>query len=186
MMRFFVAIKQALTATGRSPNSGARSDQSLLQKAETSHNVSPYQSFDTPNTADTWSSDPGAFIELRLELKPRQADITTTHYSTCGYLNGNASLPRTANSGYDCRVDTKNAIWGFCSTAILAVSDCGFVGGCVDTHACDSGCGISGDPGVTTSTWFVNILTPALAIPFPSPTTALFYLIAKIQTVFSG
>ncbi|KAF6234335.1 hypothetical protein HO173_007368 [Letharia columbiana] len=163
MNPFFVAVKQALISTGRDPSPNgcpeeaklAKSDQSRLRKVKTSrNNVSRYESLDTPNTPNTSGSDPRAFSEPHPELKPRQAawqaDTPTTDVSTCGYLNGNASLPRTANPGFDCRVDNKNAIWGFCSTAILAVSDCGLVGGCVDAHACDGGCGISGDPNATT------------------------------------
>lgn len=181
-MRFFVAIRQTLVsaiAKGQDPNVSnggpdeaklARSDQSRLQKVKTSNNnVSQYESLVTPNTPNTWVSDLESLIELHPELKPRQADTSKTYVSTCGYLNGNASLPRTANSGFDCRVDTKNAIWGFCPTTVLAVSDCGLVGGCVDAHACDFGCGISGDPTVTTFTWFVNPLTSALAILVPNP-----------------
>lgn len=191
MNPFSVAVKQALISTGRDPNPNldgcpeeaklAKSDQSRFRKVKTSrNNVSRYESLDTPNTPNTSGSDPRAFSELHPELKPRQAawqaDTPTTDVSTCGYLNGNASLPRTANPGFDCRVDNKNAIWGFCSTAILAVSDCGLVGGCVDAHACDGGCGISGDPNATTVGWFVNLLVAALAILFPSlaPGTGLF------------
>lgn len=180
MMRFFVAIKQALISAGRYPNRGAstggtttaRSDQSLLQEAKIFHNFSQYETLETPN--------------IHLKLKPRQADTPTTDFSTCGYLNGDASLPRTANSGFDCRVDTKNAIWGFCPTTILAVSNCGLVGGCVDAHACEFGCGISGNPTVTTFTWFVNLLSSAFANHFPDTTSALVYLIANTQSVLSG
>ncbi len=150
-------------------------EQSRLGKAKTSHhhdfsqynNNAGHGSLDTVNPPDSSSPEPGAFNQLHPELKPRQADTTNTYVSTCGYLNGDANLPRTADSGFDCRVDTKNAIWGFCPTTVNAVSDCGLVGGCVDAHACAFGCGISDDSTITTFTWFVPLLTPILAILFP-------------------
>ena len=194
-MRFLVAIKQALLpAVGRGTNGGTEatkldmSDKLRLQTAKASYNNLQDEShtLDPFNTSNTWESDPATFIELHPKLKPRQADDSTTYASTCGYLNGNFSLPRTANPGFDCRVDTKNAIWGFCPTTVLAVSDCGLVGGCVDMHACRSGCGISGDPTITTFTWFVNLLTSTLTIIFPSATSALVCLIENTQVVLSG
>ena len=173
-MRFLVALNFIISATttGRGSRHDeeaklvAKSDQLRLQKAKTPHNASRYESLDTPNTPDTWASESGAFTELRPKLKPRQTDTLSTYVSTCGYLNGDANLPRTANLGFDCRVDTKNAIWGFCPTTIVAVSNCGLVGGCVDAHACNTGCGISGDPSITTFTWLVHLLASALAIIF--------------------
>src|SRR6266536_6288036 len=53
------------------------------------------------------------------ELKRRQ---TTTDSSTCGFKDGDKNQPRTANSGYDCRVDTKNGLWGFCPTTVISAS----------------------------------------------------------------
>ena len=186
-------LKQTWFSAGRGSNSGpneanrsAASHQSrwlrLQNPKQLLSDVFQHESFDTPDTPNTWAPDLGGFIAL----KPRQGDNLNINVSTCGYLNGDASKPRTADSGFDCRVDTKNAIWGFCPTTILAVSNCGLVGGCVDAHACDSGCGISGDPTVTTFTWFVNPFAPGLAIFFPSPTSALVYLIASIQIALSG
>ena len=134
------------------------SDQSRLPNPNTSfYNLtrSQYKSLQRPTTPDPWPSDSEVFAEPLPELKPRQVDNPTTDVSTCGYRNGNLSQIRTANSGYDCRVYTEYSIWGFCPTTVLAVSDCGFSGSCVDTHACDGGCGILGDPSVTTCTWYV-------------------------------
>lgn len=186
-MSVFITIKQALNpSTGRRTNGGydeakiAKSHQSPLQKVKASNNVS-HSKLESLDTSDIWRPDTRTFLELHSELKPRQADTSNTYVSTCGYLNGDASQPRTANIGFDCRVDTKNAIWGFCPTTVSAVSDCGLVGGCVDAYACDTGCGISGDPSVTTFTWSVNFLTPTLTILFFTPTSALVYLIANTQ-----
>lgn len=122
------------------------------------HNLSrsqyQYQSLHRPTTSNPWPSDSTLFAEPLPELKPRQVDPLITDVSTCGYRNGNPSQIRTANSGFDCRVYTEYAIWGFCPTTVSAVSDCGLVGSCVDAHACDSGCGILGNPSVTTFTWY--------------------------------
>lgn len=85
----------------------------------------------------------------------RQRAITT-EMSTCGYESGNPTLIRTANSGYDCRVDTARGLWGFCPTTVISASDCGLAGYCVDTGKCSTGCGtLSGESTVTTFTWCV-------------------------------
>lgn len=86
------------------------------------------------------------------ELRKRQ---TTTQISTCGYDNGDPTKPRTANSGFDCRVDTKNGLWGFCPTTVIAASDCGLAGFCVDGSDCSGGCGLLGVSSITTFTWSV-------------------------------
>ena len=172
-MRLLAAINQALfSAASRGSNGSAEatklasSDLLRLQKVNVSDNDLQYrsQTLDLSNVPNASESDSVPFIELHPELRPRQADDSSTFVSTCGYLNGNASLPRTAAPGYDCRVDTANAIWGFCPTTISSVSDCGLAGGCVDAHACATGCGIFGDPTITTFTWFVNLLASALSI----------------------
>lgn len=89
------------------------------------------------------------------ELKRRQQ--TTTFVSTCGFNDGDANQPRTANSGFDCRVDTQHALWGFCPTTVISATDCGLAGNCVDSHSCSNGCGITGTPGITTFTWYVHL-----------------------------
>ncbi|KUI61181.1 hypothetical protein VP1G_11197 [Cytospora mali] len=71
--------------------------------------------------------------------------------STCGYLDGNPSSARIASSGYNCRVDTANGLWGFCPTTVIAATDCGFAGYCYDTGDCLQGCG-SPNRGLTTFT----------------------------------
>lgn len=73
--------------------------------------------------------------------------------STCGYLNGDPSKPRTANAGYNCRVDTQNGLWGFCPTSVIAASDCGLAGSCVDDFKCSKGCGFVDKTQLTTITW---------------------------------
>jgi hypothetical protein len=77
--------------------------------------------------------------------------------STCGFLDGRADQARTANPGFDCRVDTKNAIWGFCPTTVVVASDCGLAGACVDSHGCSTGCGIRSVSTITTFTWYAQI-----------------------------
>lgn len=91
------------------------------------------------------------------ELKKRQ---TTSQRSTCGYTNGDKTKPRTADSGFNCRVDTKNALWGFCPTSVVSAKDCGLVGNCIDANSCSNGCGIFGTPGITTFTWSVDPFPP--------------------------
>lgn len=85
-------------------------------------------------------------------LVARDQGINTA-MSTCGYLNGDPSRPRTANSGYDCRVDAANQLWGFCPTTVIAASDCGLAGSCIDQYKCSSGCGAAGKTQLTTFTW---------------------------------
>lgn len=92
----------------------------------------------------------------------RQRAITT-EMSTCGYENGDPTLIRTANSGYDCRVDTAMALWGFCPTTVISASDCGLAGYCIDTGSCSDGCGSLSDVStITTFTWCVSS-APALS-----------------------
>ncbi|KAG6037758.1 hypothetical protein E4U41_004787 [Claviceps citrina] len=61
-----------------------------------------------------------------------------TELSTCGYQDGDAKKSRTANSGYNCRVETAHGIWGFCPTTVIAATDCGLAGGCLDNYSCSS------------------------------------------------
>jgi hypothetical protein len=76
--------------------------------------------------------------------------------NTCGFYDGDASKPRTAEPGFACRVDIKNGIWGFCPTSVIAATDCGLAGACVDSHACTDGCGIIGETTITTASWYVE------------------------------
>ncbi|SCO49885.1 uncharacterized protein FFMR_09881 [Fusarium fujikuroi] len=80
-------------------------------------------------------------------LEPR---AISTELSTCGYLDGDPKKKRTADSGFNCRVDTRNGLWGFCTTTVLTASDCGLAGSCVDRHDCSDGCGMTGSKGLTT------------------------------------
>ncbi|UNI22183.1 hypothetical protein JDV02_008094 [Purpureocillium takamizusanense] len=72
--------------------------------------------------------------------------------STCGFLNGDASKPRTADPGFNCRVDTQNGLWGFCPTSVVYADDCGFAGSCVDDHGCSTACGLTDTTTLTTFT----------------------------------
>ncbi|KAH7109172.1 hypothetical protein B0J13DRAFT_315668 [Dactylonectria estremocensis] len=76
----------------------------------------------------------------------------TTELSTCGYLNGDPDRIRTANSGYVCRVDTKNGLWGFCPNTVIVAKDCGLAGSCFDGRACSRGCGMTEIEDLTTFT----------------------------------
>lgn len=87
------------------------------------------------------------------DLRKRADDERLT---TCGYHNGDPDRPRSAESGFDCRIDTQNGLWGFCPTTVIAARDCGLAGNCVDKHDCSKGCGITGVSGITTFTWCVN------------------------------
>ncbi|KAF2851232.1 hypothetical protein T440DRAFT_529240, partial [Plenodomus tracheiphilus IPT5] len=54
--------------------------------------------------------------------------VTASHAITCGYQKGDPKSARTAQSGYGCRVDTANGLWGFCPTAVISAKDCGLAG----------------------------------------------------------
>lgn len=85
-------------------------------------------------------------------IKRRQV---TSIVSTCGYHNGDPKSSRTAEPGFGCRVDTSNGIWGFCPTSVVAATDCGLAGYCVDRHSCKNGCGrLSSRDEITTITWY--------------------------------
>lgn len=81
----------------------------------------------------------------------RRRQITSSS-STCGFLNGDPDQPRTAEPGFACRVDTLEALWGFCSTTIISASDCAFAANCIDSYLCANGCGKR--TGLTTVTWY--------------------------------
>ena len=117
--------------------------QTLPREALVTPSVTPFSSV----------SNNGSFEKLEKRL-------ITAQISTCGYSDGDRTRPRTANSGYNCRVDTKNGLWGFCPTTVILASDCGLVGNCIDANACAAGCGIFGTPGITTFTWSVNSFRP--------------------------
>jgi hypothetical protein len=96
---------------------------------------------------------------LVAELRARntvEGRAITTAMSTI-YLNGDITRSRTANQGFDCRVDVSNNLWGFCATSVVAATSCGLVGSCVDNHACSSGCGFTNSAGVSTLTWYVTV-----------------------------
>lgn len=114
----------------------------------------PREALVTPSPTQSSSNPSSGSFE---ELKKRQ---NTAQISTCGYANGDRTKPRTANSGFNCRVDTKNGLWGFCPTTVIAASDCGLGGNCIDANACSGGCGIFGTPGITTFIWSVDPSQP--------------------------
>lgn len=79
------------------------------------------------------------------------------HITTCGYTDGNPQSSRTADPGYDCRIDTARGLWGFCPNSIFSARDCGLAGFCIDKHSCTMGCGRLFDRmDVTTFTWLAT------------------------------
>jgi hypothetical protein len=88
---------------------------------------------------------------VSVETIERRQDAS--QLSTCGYYNGDPTKPRTAGPGDDCRFDTLHALWGFCPTTVIAATDCGLAGNCVDSYDCSNGCGMFGTPTITTFTW---------------------------------
>ncbi|KAK3401524.1 hypothetical protein B0T20DRAFT_116423 [Sordaria brevicollis] len=72
----------------------------------------------------------------------RQNGVIVTRLSTV-FLSGDPTRTRTANPGFDCRIDLSAKLWGFCPTTVIAASDCGLAGSCVDNHACSKGCGFT-------------------------------------------
>ncbi|KAK0642995.1 hypothetical protein B0T16DRAFT_415061 [Cercophora newfieldiana] len=72
-----------------------------------------------------------------------------TRFSTI-FFSGDPSQIRTAEIGFDARVDVDRSLWGFCPTSVFVASDCGLAGNCIDRHACPRGCGKGG--GLTTFT----------------------------------
>ena len=80
--------------------------------------------------------------------KPGGSSIFTT-YSVI-YRDGDASRRRTAESGYDIRVDVVNSAWAFCRSNDPSLCDMG--GACFDKFSCSTGCG-SGNPALKTWTW---------------------------------
>ncbi|KAK4235104.1 hypothetical protein C8A03DRAFT_18102 [Achaetomium macrosporum] len=83
-----------------------------------------------------------------LPLNKRQGTVIVTKYSTI-FTTGDGSKPRTANSGYECRVDLLNDLWGFCPITVIAATDCGLAGACVDSFDCSKGCGFMEAPLTT-------------------------------------
>lgn len=81
----------------------------------------------------------------------KRVDIQT-QMSTCGFQNGDPSKMRTADPGFDCRVDTMNGLWGFCPVTAIAATDCGLAGSCVDQASCSGGCGQTDMNQLTTFT----------------------------------
>ncbi|KAI1344031.1 hypothetical protein F5Y15DRAFT_411883 [Xylariaceae sp. FL0016] len=83
---------------------------------------------------------------------PIEVRAITTELSTCGYVDGNPTKSRTADSGYNCRIDISTGLWGFCPTTVSSASDCGLAGACFDNQGCSDGCGKLGTSGLTTFT----------------------------------
>ncbi|WQF89059.1 hypothetical protein CDEST_14073 [Colletotrichum destructivum] len=104
--------------------------------------ISPPKPTKAPSRNSTDTSDP--------DLGRRQ--VTSRASSVCGYYNGDPTKSRTADPGYGCREDIAHGLWGFCPTTVLAATDCGLAGNCIDSHDCKFGCGKTGIKGLTTFT----------------------------------
>jgi hypothetical protein len=77
---------------------------------------------------------------------------TEVMVATCGF--DSRGTARVAAPDYDCRVDARNGIWGFCPSSVINAWDCGLAGYCVDQHDCSDGCGPLKDrDDITTFTW---------------------------------
>lgn len=99
----------------------------------------------------------------RLNKRVQQQAVLATRFSTL-FVGGDPAKTRTANGGFDCRVDILNGLWGFCPSTVIAATDCGLAGSCVDSFSCSKGCGFTDMP-LTTFTWYVHIAGPNG--PFP-------------------
>ncbi|KAG5984361.1 hypothetical protein E4U55_005036 [Claviceps digitariae] len=62
------------------------------------------------------ATTPPLALENVTDMNRDKRQNIQTELSTCGYLNGDPTIPRIAKSGYNCRVDTLNGLWGFCPT----------------------------------------------------------------------
>ena len=82
---------------------------------------------------------------------------TVTRFSTI-FSTGDASKPRSADSGFEARVDLLNGVWGFCATTDTDAADCGMPGSCFDSFSCSKGCGFTNAP-LSTLTWYVQYVT---------------------------
>lgn len=79
----------------------------------------------------------------------RQGTALVTKFSTI-FSGGDASNTRTAESGFDIRVDVANGAWGFCATS--NPGQCDMAGSCFDSFSCSRGCGF-GNIALKTLTW---------------------------------
>ncbi|KAK3896706.1 hypothetical protein C8A05DRAFT_39747 [Staphylotrichum tortipilum] len=87
-------------------------------------------------------------LNATLALDRRQGSVFVTQFSTI-FLGGDATKTRTANNGFDCRVDLLHDLWGFCPSTVIAATDCGLAGSCVDNFSCSKGCGFTDTPFTT-------------------------------------
>ena len=90
-----------------------------------------------------------------LALDRRQG--TVTKFSTV-FSSGDRSKIRTADSGFEFRVDILNGLWGACAITDAEVKDCGMAGSCVDSFSCSKGCGFTGE-ALPTFTWYAPDVT---------------------------
>lgn len=82
-------------------------------------------------------------------LEKRQGSNSFLRFPTI-YDEGDPTKPRTAESGYDIRVDVPNSAFGFC--AANNPNQCDMAGVCVDSFTCSRGCGF-GNTALKTWTW---------------------------------
>ncbi|KAK8088414.1 hypothetical protein PG997_003375 [Apiospora hydei] len=85
-------------------------------------------------------------------LERRAVTTSAPAKKTCGYYSGDPSRQRTAEAGFDCRVDVSRALWGFCTTTVISAGDCNFAGACFDRDSCLEGCGKLGFTKIPTMT----------------------------------
>ncbi|KAG8410115.1 hypothetical protein J3458_019183 [Metarhizium acridum] len=102
--------------------------------------------------------------------------------STCGYQDGDPKRSRTAESGFNCRVDTVNGLWGFCPTTVIAATDCGLQGFCIDSHSCSAGCGNGDNIRLTTFTCETSKFCSFAALTFGVDQTYTYYACGRTPT----
>lgn len=76
------------------------------------------------------------------KAKPRKTTSPLPPVAKTPMVGPVDSLVWLAPAGYDCRVDTANGLWGFCTTTVFVATDCGLGGYYFDQSNCTSGCGV--------------------------------------------
>lgn len=103
-----------------------------------------------------WRRDSTSTRTTTISTITTTARTTTTasYVWTCGYLDGDIDEPRTAQAGYNCRIDTADSLWGFCPTSVRSASDCGLAAACQDSGSCSDVCQYNTNTALTTFTWY--------------------------------
>ncbi|KAL2147655.1 hypothetical protein VTI28DRAFT_8109 [Corynascus sepedonium] len=57
------------------------------------------------------------------------------------WRTGNSHMVRSAEPGWDVRIDLEQNLWGFCDRTFVGTTQCGLAGRCTDSFSCSTGCG---------------------------------------------